>query len=413
MYPLGVRLATAMCVTALLASCDAGEVDLEGRACPCVPGWICDVASDRCVPAIPGSDAAGMDAARGDAGPRIDAGRVDSGPTDGGPRPVDGGEPPVDGGPVDGGPPPLDPPWWDTAWGYRARITIENAASVDAPAAMPVRITVDLSALPSDPVRSRVRVVRWDGDTRTWSVVDYATDPFVAAVTDDPIWFPLAEVVTAGARDTSCWLYWDNPAADDVRRNRIFTLFDSFYDPPDSAWYTEPPFRMSTTGNTLILERGASIRSATRFGPGYAVDVQMTVPTFSAYFWAGFQRETDFVDGEPWIIWINRNGDLNRFWPEVKISAIGHASSLEGTHLTLGTAEHIYTVERHLDEAVFSRDYTEVSVIDFGADYTNPLQVRVRSSPESGPEMLVDLIRVRPVIRPMPVLTLGSAEARP
>lgn len=36
---------------ALASGCVIGDVDLAGRRCPCVDGWICDEATERCVPA--------------------------------------------------------------------------------------------------------------------------------------------------------------------------------------------------------------------------------------------------------------------------------------------------------------------------------------------------------------------------
>jgi alpha-tubulin suppressor-like RCC1 family protein len=70
-------------VIAQLAACSVGPIDLEGRRCPCAPGWRCDAdgicrrgdATDAGVP---------RDGGARDAGPR-DAPAIDGGPTDGGP----------------------------------------------------------------------------------------------------------------------------------------------------------------------------------------------------------------------------------------------------------------------------------------------------------------------------------------
>ncbi|MBX3272215.1 MAG: hypothetical protein KF729_18265 [Sandaracinaceae bacterium] len=66
-----------------LAGCAVPDLDLEGRRCPCVEGWVCDVARDVCVPV----------------GGVADAGTRDGGATDGGA--TDGGA--TDGGAMDGG----------------------------------------------------------------------------------------------------------------------------------------------------------------------------------------------------------------------------------------------------------------------------------------------------------------------
>lgn len=101
------RLVVALAV--LLGGCVVQELDLEGRACPCVAGWHCD--DGICVEGAPMEGDAGWDAAEPDAGGVRDAGppRSDGGPEDAGR--VDAA--PVDAG-FDGGPPP-DPTACDDA----------------------------------------------------------------------------------------------------------------------------------------------------------------------------------------------------------------------------------------------------------------------------------------------------------
>lgn len=107
-----MRALTLALACALSAGCTVEELDLSGRACPCVEGWVCDTARDVCVEAVSGMDAGGSDAGRdagrdagGDAGGvdagAVDAGGVDAGGDDGG---SDAGPPPVDAG-SDAGPP--------------------------------------------------------------------------------------------------------------------------------------------------------------------------------------------------------------------------------------------------------------------------------------------------------------------
>lgn len=71
-----MRLALALL---LLAGCSFDPVDLEGRGCPCVAGYVC--VDDVCV-AESGADAGGMDAGGMDAG-GVDSGGVDAGPMEG------------------------------------------------------------------------------------------------------------------------------------------------------------------------------------------------------------------------------------------------------------------------------------------------------------------------------------------
>ena len=102
------------------AACTAGDVDLEGRACPCASGFTCDVARDVCVRGSGPRDGGAIDAPLFDGGavdaPPTDAGRHDAGPADAGAFDAstpDGGPPdggPLDAGPSDTGPPDTGPP---------------------------------------------------------------------------------------------------------------------------------------------------------------------------------------------------------------------------------------------------------------------------------------------------------------
>ena len=91
------RALIAIALAATVAACTVDPIDPDGRACPCVAGWVCDDVSDRCVRI---ADAGTRDASDRDAPPGIDSGPRDSGPRDAGPR--DAG--PGDAGPEDAGP---------------------------------------------------------------------------------------------------------------------------------------------------------------------------------------------------------------------------------------------------------------------------------------------------------------------
>lgn len=59
----------AIALAALAPSCVVDDLDLEGLRCPCTDGWVCDVASDRCVRG--GTGDAGIDVGPRDAGPSL------------------------------------------------------------------------------------------------------------------------------------------------------------------------------------------------------------------------------------------------------------------------------------------------------------------------------------------------------
>lgn len=68
----------ALVALTLAGACRVDELALDGKQCPCAPGWICEAATDTCVR---GDDAAAPDAPGGD-GPAIDARLGDGGGPD-------------------------------------------------------------------------------------------------------------------------------------------------------------------------------------------------------------------------------------------------------------------------------------------------------------------------------------------
>lgn len=88
-----MRRAAVALLALAFCSCSLDELDLEGRECPCIDGWVCDTARNVCVEGEAESDAGPPDM---DAGPPDD----DAGPPD-----MDAGPlPDMDAGPgSDGG----------------------------------------------------------------------------------------------------------------------------------------------------------------------------------------------------------------------------------------------------------------------------------------------------------------------
>lgn len=100
-------------VSAGVAACTFGNVDLEGKQCPCTDGWVCDAPRNVCVRSV-GADAA-TDAGGDDDAAPIEGGLDDSG-WDGAVVIADGGSSdtgagadtgPIDSG-VDAGPAPTE-----------------------------------------------------------------------------------------------------------------------------------------------------------------------------------------------------------------------------------------------------------------------------------------------------------------
>jgi hypothetical protein len=78
------RVVTRVVLAALFCGCSLGEVPIDDARCPCVAGYRCDVARDRCVRDVGSDGGPSFDAADRDSGPS-DAGSTDAGPA------IDGG----------------------------------------------------------------------------------------------------------------------------------------------------------------------------------------------------------------------------------------------------------------------------------------------------------------------------------
>ncbi len=84
-----------------VVACSPGEVDLDGKACPCVVGWVCDEAMNLCVR----GDASTLDSGPVDSGSSTDTGAADAAPPDAAVDSAagsDGGDGAIDGGDAGG-----------------------------------------------------------------------------------------------------------------------------------------------------------------------------------------------------------------------------------------------------------------------------------------------------------------------
>jgi len=99
--------AAAFVALVVVPGCALTPVDLEGKACPCVEGYVCDSVTSRC------RRESGLDATVRDAGPAggeggldagVDAGSLDAGSRDGGTLDGGGFDAGSDSGPRDSGP---------------------------------------------------------------------------------------------------------------------------------------------------------------------------------------------------------------------------------------------------------------------------------------------------------------------
>lgn len=305
--------------------------------------------------------------------------------------------------------------WWDVNWPKRAQLTIANPSAGQIDADFPVMVTVDLTTFDPGATTDDPRIVYKDPTTGVWAERShYVEGP-------DWWWFDLVQPIGAGASNTTdYWIYFGNPAppAGTSSGSSVFTLYDSFSATTINTTKWTTLGTPSQTNNNLNLHAGDSVRSNTQYGPGYAVMTAFIAPPTNYRWWGGFQRQTDFTDGDPWLIWIDRASSDSDFpagytqgtiWPEASITGVTPAIEYGSPAKPIvAGAEHWYTVQRVSDRIVYKYDEQLVYTYMLPSSFTTPQQVRVTN--EGTVQIQVPTIHVRKATWPDPTVAIGTTE---
>ena len=162
----------------------------------------------------------------------------------------------------------------------------------------------------------------------------------------------------------------------------------------------------------MVLDGDASIRSQVNtFAPGNAVDFGMTVltplPNAGLWFCGGFQRQNDFTNVQPWILWISRAP--SNIQTEID-NGLGVVWTGSNVPVNQGVG-HVYGVDRFQKKVVFRYDHVEKANHGWGAAYGDALQIRF--SAYAGSKIRVTFARVRQARDPWPEASLGKSEQYP
>jgi hypothetical protein len=313
-----------------------------------------------------------------------------------------------DGAPSDGS---ADaPPWWDAGYARRARLTIANdvPGNSEIVAGIELALRTDLSALSAD--FGAIRLVRWTGSA--WIEKPRFIDDLDFR---DLLWFTADEAIAPDAADDSLWLYWDNPSPGPPLEDGslIFQFFDGFSDTELGIVWHQSTSGITASGGLLQLPPGQSVRSGVVFPQFYAVDFSMRTPSAAAYSWAGLMRLDDFVESEPWMLWVDRDGD-GTLIAESNVANAGDSDPVvSGGAVAPGTVPHLYSIERKLDGISLRWTYDDMVVAERRLPklYGGALQIWLRNG--SSLVLNFDYVRARRVLDAPPAITLGPEEARP
>ncbi|MGH7294994.1 MAG: hypothetical protein ACRELB_08675 [Polyangiaceae bacterium] len=357
----------------------------------------------------------------GDGGGASDAGADGGGPADGAGPPHDGaidaqspdatgdgsgeaGDATSEPAPAETG--PSGPPWWDTKYASRERLTVTDDAAQSIPAGFQVGWAADVQSLATaSGSYDEVRLARWDAGTSAWTEIARVIDELGAH--HEWVWARIAVPIAGNGSDASYYLYFGD-SSPSAAPNDPSTVFD-FYDPLDqgtlgAAWKTQGGFTM--TGSELRLDTNQYAITTQTWGPGSAVDFVLRDPVYAGRFWAGFQLPGTFADDSPWVVWIARNvASPAEIWPELTLDG---ATIWTGAHATLPTAAVLYGVDWLGDRALYRVADAVQSTGTPTAPYTDPLCVRMTN--ESASPIYVSDVRVRQAVYPTPTVATGPVE---
>lgn len=304
--------------------------------------------------------------------------------------------------------------WWDASWRKRAPLTITNPSTLQLDAGFPVMVMIQLSSLDPGATSDDPRIVYKDPGSGVWSERPHYLEG------NSRWWFDVAAPLAAGAANTTdYWVYFGNPAppATTASGSAVFTFYDGFSSTSVNTAKWAVSGAPTEAADSLNLNAGDSVRSLAQYGPGYAVTASFTVPTTNYRWWTGFQRQTDFNDSDPWMIWIDRASTDSNFpsgytqgtiWPETNIVGVTPGIVYGAPAQTVDTAKHFYTVQRQSDRIIYKYDEQKVYEYMLPQAYTTTNQVRLAN--EGTQQIQIGAVHVRRSVWPDPTVAIGATE---
>lgn len=187
------------------------------------------------------------------------------------------------------------PTWWDANYSHRLGITLQAGSAL--PTSYSVSVTFDHAAAVSAGASlsngDDVRIARWNGSS--WTELDRIVDPAAgwnSATTK--IWFRTQTAISAGAIDSSYYLYYGNGSASSPPStgSNVFVFYDDFNGGAlnGSNWTvdsygggltaTQTGGELKIAGTTSMM--GGGITSVGTYGPDVMIEGSARIVTQSA-----------------------------------------------------------------------------------------------------------------------------------
>jgi hypothetical protein len=260
-------------------------------------------------------------------------------------------------------------------------------------------------------------------DLRVFDPTGVELDRIVDAGTPSFVWFALTRAIASGASDTYA-LHYGNPSAGAAPANgsAVFSFYDDFPgttlasqwvtlgSPTVSggtvrlhAWDTDAspdPDSMRTDPQTDHVQAASWLEiDATVTNPASAADVND-----GFWYWLGFQRQGDFTASSPWVLWIARQTN------QVQAEDVDTDASFTGGVVGQDTLPHAYVVARAPSSTTFYRDGVQLFSAQYGN--TTDMALMLRNWTQSS-DVVVSLVRDRPLVDDEPTVTVGAETSLP
>ncbi len=314
------------------------------------------------------------------------------------------------GSTIDAGPQPLYPPWWDTGYAHRRRLTVHPNGSDLVPATYQLWVQQDVEALIGNATPyNELRMTYWNATAGTWTEITRVVD--TSQGSDEFVWFAAQKDISPVGIDEGYYLYYSNASAPGSMADPA-DVFE-YYDPFDAF---DPALQINggptVSGGVLHLNTNDSVRTFATWDSNYAVDFTMHVATWGNRIWGGWQRSGDFIDDEPWAVWITRTPNTGMIWPELISTEAGVGSVWTGGLEAIDPAAFIeYSVERYSRLVVYRFDHLETGTFMLPQPWTTATQLRLTN--ESPNLVTFGMVRVRQAEHPAPNVTVGAEENVP
>jgi len=209
-------------------------------------------------------------------------------------------------------------PWWDTAWGYRAQLTVTNNSGTDTiPVQYSVSRTLDTAALIGAgqmlSTCNDLRVISFDGVSNT----EIARIVQSCGTDHTTVWFATQRTIPPAGQDNNYCIYYGNPSAGAPPATGTVFLFYEDWEQGTSHWTSAGGLDGGNTGTM-----GQSVIASEEWvSPGHSQEFPVKRAGGDAFRDTAGLNFTYPLEGNGGIFREDENAKLSRFWGSFQLAA--------------------------------------------------------------------------------------------